>query len=484
MMGRTVVADHPGPVDGQRHRQLGDADIVDDLIERPLEEARVDGHHRPQALRGEAGGEGDGVLLGDADIEKPLRKLLGETVQTGAGNHRGRDGGDPVVAHRHLDHRAAEDLGVADRAVRRMGFAAGDVEGADPVIQAGIRFRRQVALALLGQHVDQHRPVDVVAHPLEGLDQVFQLMALDRADIVEFEGLEQHAGGEEALEALLALAQDVEDVLADIGQLSQPFLDVGLDPSHRLAGQLAAEETGEGADIRRDRHLVVVEDDDQVAVEVAGVVEGLEGEAGGHRAVADHRDGPVRLFLDVAGQGHAEGGRDRGRAVAGLEDVVAALLDLRKAADPLVLAQGGELVAATGEDLVGVGLVADIPDQLVLWGIEDVMQGDGQLDDAEARGEVAAGPGHRPYDQVAYFLSQINEIGYGEAADIGRRVDILEQRAVADACQCIQHGSGVGLNGDGMISRHRGSIITLPAQCLTFLPSPAASKMVRPGGSP
>ena len=42
-------------------------------------------------LRREAGGEGDGVLLRDADVEGALRELLGEGVQAGAGGHRAGD---------------------------------------------------------------------------------------------------------------------------------------------------------------------------------------------------------------------------------------------------------------------------------------------------------------------------------------------------------------------------------------------------------
>ena len=44
-------------------------------------------HDRPDALRGEAAGEGDGVSLGDADVEEALRPLLLEDVGAGARRH-------------------------------------------------------------------------------------------------------------------------------------------------------------------------------------------------------------------------------------------------------------------------------------------------------------------------------------------------------------------------------------------------------------
>ena len=46
--------------------------------------------------------------------------------------------------------------------------------------------------------------------------------------------------------------------------------------------------------------------------------------------------------------------------------VVDAFLPARKPGDPFVLAQGVELIAPPRQDLVAVGLVAHVPDQLVV----------------------------------------------------------------------------------------------------------------------
>ena len=55
------------------------------------------------------------------------------------------------------------------------------------------------------------------------------------------------------------------------------------------------------ADRRRNRHVVVVENDDQPRIHRAGIVHGLIGHAGGHRAVADHGDD----IILAAGRGRA-----------------------------------------------------------------------------------------------------------------------------------------------------------------------------------
>ena len=82
-MGGAVGADQAGPVHGEADRQILDRDVVDDLIVGALEEGRIDGAEGPVALGGEAGGEGHGMLLGDPDVEHPVR-------ETGCRTCRGR----------------------------------------------------------------------------------------------------------------------------------------------------------------------------------------------------------------------------------------------------------------------------------------------------------------------------------------------------------------------------------------------------------
>ena len=76
-MGRAVGADQPGAIHGEAHRQALDGDIVDDLVVASLQEGRIDRAERLHAVGGEAGGEGDSVLLGDADVEDAFREALG-----------------------------------------------------------------------------------------------------------------------------------------------------------------------------------------------------------------------------------------------------------------------------------------------------------------------------------------------------------------------------------------------------------------------
>ncbi len=61
-----------------------------------------------------------------------------------------------------------------------------------------------------------------------------------------------------------------------------------------------------------------------------------------------------------------------------------------KRREAAVLLDGVQLLAPPGQHLVRIGLVADVPDDAVVRRVEDVVQGDGQLDRAESGREVPA----------------------------------------------------------------------------------------------
>ena len=88
------------------------------------------------------------------------------------------------------------------------------------------------------------------------------------------------------------------------------------------------------------------------------------------------------------------------------EGVVFALRTVGEGAHAALGADGGHPVLAPGQYLVRVGLVAYIPDQLVFRGVEDVMQGDGQLNRAQARRKMAAGDADGLGQEFPQFFRQ------------------------------------------------------------------------------
>ena len=83
-------------------------------------------------------------------------------------------------------------------------------------------------------------------------------------------------------------------------------------------------------------------------------------------------------------------------------------------------------LAPSGQDLVGIGLVADIPYQPVVRGVEDIVQGNGQFDRAQAGREMAAGTGNRFNQKFAQLGGELHELIARQLTQIGRRIGLAE----------------------------------------------------------
>ena len=149
-----VVAGDAGPVEAEHHRQAVEADVEVGLVEGPGEERGVHGDHRAQAAHGHAGGGGDGVLLGDADVDEPLGEALCEGQQAGGAGHGRGDGDQLGSGLALLDDGLGERRGVA---------GPGPSSSGRRVVQVllVVVLGRRVALALLGEDVDDDGPVEL-----------------------------------------------------------------------------------------------------------------------------------------------------------------------------------------------------------------------------------------------------------------------------------------------------------------------------------
>ncbi len=430
-MGGAVRADHAGAVDGEQHVQVLDGDVVHQLVVGALQEGGIDRHHRLCALGGHARGQGHRVLLGDGHVEVALRVLPAETHQARALAHGRGDAHQLRLGGGGIAQPVAEHVGVGRFLRRALGRQAlARVERADGVVTDLVALGRLVALALGGHDVQQVRPL-LALEGLEGGQQQRQVVAVDRAGVVEAHLLERGGRHEHALPLFLpaldearrrAVALVAEDLLAALAQRVEG-----------TAGGGAAEHLGQPAHRLGDGHVVVVEDDQDVGllVHAAGMRQRLERHARGHRAVADHRHHAALVALALARDGHAQRRRDRGRGMADAERVVLAFLALGERCHAVLLLDRVDGVAAAGQDLVRVGLVADVPHQLVDRGVVEVVQGDGEFDHAQPGGEVAAAPAHGFDQVVAQLAGDRGQFGFLERAQIVRGLDARQAR-IAD----------------------------------------------------
>ena len=165
-----------------------------------------------------------------------------------------------------------------------------------------------------------------------------------------------------------------------------------------------------------------------------------------------------------------------GRGVAGAHDVVRRLLARAERRQPAVLADARQLVAAAGQHLVRIGLVADVPEDLVARRVEHAVQRDRQLAGAEVRAEVAADLADRVDDVLAHLLRELLELVLVELLEVVRAVDAVEQDARCRSSVVIGTHHALRLNMKSAIgSRSEGS----PASSAAPRSSAAARPAVR-----
>ena len=408
LMRFAVIRDDAGTVDGQHDVPVHDRGVIEQLIERALQKRRVHGEHRDQSPARQAGGEGDGVLLGDADVEKAGGEPPREAVEARALLHGGGDRDDAVVLLAQTAHQLAEAGG--ERLAPGCGLARFGREAADAVIHIRAFFRLRIALALDRGHMQQHRAADA-ARRQQCLRQIGQIVAVHRPHVVKAHVLEKRGVGEHrALDALFHVVDEGVDRLADQRDMRQkvrqPLLPVHVAHAGAQMGQIAGDE----AHVLADAHLIVVEDHDQPVIAASGVAQPLVGQTAGQCAVADHRDGVAVVPRQRLGLGDAVGRGDRGAAVSGDECVVLAFRRLGKAGDAAAFAQGREPVVPAGEQLMCIALVSDVPHDRIVRGGEHTVQRHGQLHRAEIGGQVSPvlrhGSDHR-FAQGAAKLRQL-----------------------------------------------------------------------------
>ncbi len=225
---------------------------------------------------------GDGaVLLGDADVVDAVREGVGELLQADGLEHRGGDRDDVLALVAEGDHLVAEDGGPVGAGGLDREAGVG-VDGADAVEAVGLVLEGGlVAAALLGEDVDDHRAAEPLGAGQRGLRRL-DVVAVDRADVLEAEVLEHALRGDEVLEALLRAVQRLVEGPADDRSALQEVLAAGQEAFVAVGGPQGRQVVREAADGRCVGPLVVVDDDDEGAVlGVGDVVQRLPGHTAG-----------------------------------------------------------------------------------------------------------------------------------------------------------------------------------------------------------
>ena len=177
-----VRSDNAGAVDRKYRMQLHQRNIVQQHIVTALQKTGIDGKHRKQTLRGEAGRHGRTCSFGDSDIKKALREGVCKVFQAGSVSHGGSNGHDLIVLGRVFAQSIAESIGKTTFLAEDL---AGDgVELPDAMEDIRVLLRIGIALPLGGQHMEEDCLVGI-ARPAQGRLERMNIVAIHRAKITQ-----------------------------------------------------------------------------------------------------------------------------------------------------------------------------------------------------------------------------------------------------------------------------------------------------------
>src|SRR5215510_11612240 len=110
------------------------------------------------------------------------------------------------------------------------------------------------------------------------------------------------------------------------------------------------------------------------------------------------------------------------------ESVVFALGTLGKPGQAAACPQRANAITPARQNFVRVGLVTNVPNQLVIGCVKNVVKGDRKFDHAETRTEVAAGDSDSVDRFRAQFIGNLLKVPRIDTAKISRTLDGVEDR--------------------------------------------------------
>ena len=192
VMRSAVLSHEARAVEAEDDGQAAQAYVVDDVVEGTLGEGGVDVAEGDKALLSQSAREGDGMPLGNADIEGTLGHLAHHDGEAAACRHGRRDAHYAVVAAGQLKQRLAEDVLILRRqalGVVFQAFAGIGVVLARSMVDGGVLLGSLEAFALDGVEM-QELGAGHVLYLSERADKLYDVMAVDGTEVADVQSLE------------------------------------------------------------------------------------------------------------------------------------------------------------------------------------------------------------------------------------------------------------------------------------------------------
>src|SRR5689334_18863271 len=112
--------------------------------------------------------------------------------------------------------------------------------------------------------------------------------------------------------------------------------------------------------------------------------------------------------------------------MSGAERVIDGLIAPKESRKTVHLADRVKAVFAPGEEFVAVSLVAGVPDYLVIRGVENVVQSEGELGRAQGGAQVASASRNDLQNSVPNFPGELRQLIGPKLTKVSRFLDLVE----------------------------------------------------------
>ena len=291
----------------------------------------------------------------------------------------------------------------------------------------GVALGGRITLALYGGDMEHDRAM-AGGRGAQGIAQCWDVVTVDGPDVAQPEVLEnagtiaQKDGLDDGFETAVKGFETIQPqpVAGGLGGCADAVV--------TEAGEAPGEKPCKGADIARDAHPIVIDDQDETVGGVPDGVEGLQGDAVGQRSIADDSDDILLAATGITGRGETKRGGKRNARVAADRRIIRRFTGEWEPAHAAESPQRLHPDIASGEHLPGVGLMADIPNQFVLGKIKDAAERQRQLHHPQAGRQMAAGLGHHRHHAGADFTRQLRKRFLWQRLDVRRGGNGIKER--------------------------------------------------------
>ena len=211
-----------------------------------------------------------------------------------------------------------------------------------------ILHRRLIAQSFFRNDMEQHRPLHF-QHIVQGGQQMLEVVSVNRPHIPEPKLFKEQPWKDRSLGQLFSPAGPLLHVLPDMGNLPQQLPRFLTHLGIKLTGESPVQIGGDGSNVLRDGHLIVVQDDQEVFPQPPGMVQAFQRHPGRHGPIPDNTDDFMFLRQLLTGSDQSKGCGDAGASMARVECIVDALLTFGEPAQPPVLSERMKLFPTPSE---------------------------------------------------------------------------------------------------------------------------------------